>query len=88
MGRHNVLNATAAIGIAWELEVSREAIKQALAEFSGIGRRCQIKEGVSIAAGKVMHIDDYAHHPNEIKATLAGKTSDRDFPATSIYSNP
>ena len=72
IGRHNVLNATAAIGIAWELEVSREAIQQALSEFSGIGRRCEINEGISIAAGKVMHIDDYAHHPNEIKATLAG----------------
>ena len=71
-GRHNVLNATAAISIAWELEVSRDAIVQALAGFSGIGRRCQISEGISIANGKVMHIDDYAHHPNEIKATLEG----------------
>ena len=68
--KHNVLNATAAIGIAWELEVSRDAILQALAEFSGIGRRCQISEGISVTNGKVMHIDDYAHHPNEIKATV------------------
>ena len=71
-GRHNVLNATAAIAIAWELAVSREAIKKALAEFSGIGRRFQITEDVPVANGQVMHIDDYAHHPNEIKATVQG----------------
>lgn len=71
-GKHNVLNATAAIGIAWELEVSREDIASALADFSGIGRRFQISEDLPVAAGKVMLIDDYAHHPNEIKATVAG----------------
>ncbi|MDH3449516.1 MAG: UDP-N-acetylmuramate--L-alanine ligase [Gammaproteobacteria bacterium] len=71
-GKHNVLNATAAISIAWELGVSRDAIRQALTDFSGIGRRCQISEHVTVANGKVMHIDDYGHHPNEIAATLAG----------------
>ena len=71
-GKHNVLNATAAIGIAWELAVSRDAIKKALAEFSGIGRRFQITEDVPVASGQVMHIDDYGHHPNEIKATVQG----------------
>ncbi|MFA9421056.1 MAG: UDP-N-acetylmuramate--L-alanine ligase [Gammaproteobacteria bacterium] len=71
-GRHNVLNATAAIGVAWELGVSRDAIQAALAEFSGIGRRFQISENVRVPDGSVMHIDDYAHHPNEIKATIAG----------------
>ena len=71
-GRHNVLNATAAIGIAWELGVSREAIKKALAEFSGIGRRFQITEDVPVSNGMVMHIDDYGHHPNEIRATVQG----------------
>jgi UDP-N-acetylmuramate--alanine ligase len=71
-GRHNVLNATAAIGIAWELGVGREAIRLALSKFSGIGRRFQISENVRVTAGKVMHIDDYGHHPNEIRATLEG----------------
>ena len=71
-GRHNVLNATAAISIAWELEVSRDSIAEALAEFSGIGRRCQISDGLQVANGLVMHIDDYGHHPKEIGATLAG----------------
>jgi UDP-N-acetylmuramate--alanine ligase len=71
-GQHNVLNATAAIAIAWELGVSRAAIGEALSEFSGIGRRCQITENVAVANGTVMHIDDYGHHPVEIAATLAG----------------
>ena len=71
-GQHNVLNATAAISIAWELEVSREAIADALAEFSGIGRRCQINEAVAVPNGRIMHIDDYGHHPREISATLDG----------------
>jgi UDP-N-acetylmuramate--alanine ligase len=71
-GKHNVLNATAAIGIAWELGVSAQAIGEALSEFSGIGRRGQISENLAVANGRVMHIDDYAHHPNEIAATLAG----------------
>ena len=71
-GKHNVLNATAAISIAWELGVSPAAIVEALADFSGIGRRCQISENLQVANGRVMHIDDYGHHPNEIAATLAG----------------
>ena len=69
-GKHNALNATAAIAVAWELGVSREAMQVALAEFSGIGRRFQISENVRVTAGKVMHIDDYGHHPVEIRATL------------------
>ncbi len=71
-GRHNVLNATAAISIAWELEVSREAIKSALSEFSGIGRRFEISENVPVEQGHVMHVDDYGHHPTEIQATVDG----------------
>ncbi len=71
-GRHNVLNATAAIGIAWELDVSRDAIREALAEFSGIGRRCQITDDLRVGDGTIMHIDDYGHHPREISATLGG----------------
>jgi len=71
-GRHNVLNATAAICIAWELGVERAAISVALSEFSGIGRRCQISENLPVANGRIMHIDDYGHHPAEIAATLAG----------------
>jgi len=71
-GRHNVLNATAAVCIAWELGVPRAAIAAALADFSGIGRRCQITDRLTVAGGTIMHIDDYGHHPREIEATLSG----------------
>jgi len=66
-GYHNVLNATAAVAIAVWLEVPREKIRQALATFSGVDRRFQTRgqeRGVTV-------IDDYGHHPTEIRATLA-----------------
>ena len=71
-GKHNVLNATAAIAIAWELGITPAAIQTALAGFSGINRRFQITKQVPVTQGHIMHIDDYGHHPNEIKATLQG----------------
>jgi UDP-N-acetylmuramate--alanine ligase len=70
-GRHNVLNALAAIAVAGELGVSDAAIQRVLASFEGIGRRFQIAGEVETAAGRVMLIDDYAHHPREIAPTLA-----------------
>jgi len=70
-GRHNVLNALAAIAVATELGVSDEAIQQALSGFQGIGRRFQVAGEIAVAAGTVLLIDDYAHHPREIEPTLA-----------------
>ena len=70
-GKHNVLNATAAVAVAWELEVPAASIQTALAQFAGIGRRFQISEGLSFDGKTVRLIDDYGHHPNEIKATIA-----------------
>ena len=69
-GRHNVLNALAAIAVATELGVSDTAIQQALFGFQGIGRRFQVAGELQMAAGKVLLIDDYAHHPREIAPTL------------------
>ncbi|MBK1735606.1 UDP-N-acetylmuramate--L-alanine ligase [Halorhodospira abdelmalekii] len=69
-GRHNVLNATAAIALARELGVEREAIQTALAEFAGIGRRFQIYGALPLASGTALLVDDYAHHPRELEATL------------------
>ena len=66
-GRHNVTNAVAAIAAARELEVPFEIIVAALSEFRGVARRF---EYVGEAAG-VTVIDDYAHHPTEIRATLS-----------------
>ncbi len=69
-GRHNVLNATAAIAVAQEVGVSREAIVRALDAFQGIGRRFEINAELALPCGKVMLVDDYGHHPREIAATL------------------
>jgi len=69
-GKHNVQNALAAIAIAHELQVSEESIVQALKNFQGIARRCQVIGDVKINNICVLLIDDYAHHPREIKATI------------------
>jgi UDP-N-acetylmuramate--alanine ligase len=66
-GVHNVLNATAAIAVGVGLDVGVEAIRTALDQFRGVDRRFQLR---GRAAG-ISVIDDYGHHPTEIKATLA-----------------
>ena len=66
-GVHNVLNATAAIAVGVGLDIAVEAIRAALDQFRGVDRRFQLR---GRAAG-VSVIDDYGHHPTEIKATLA-----------------
>lgn len=70
-GRHNVLNALAAIAVATELGVPDAAIQQGLAHFQGIGRRFQLVGEITLPSGSVLLIDDYAHHPREIAPTLA-----------------
>ena len=69
-GKHNVQNALAAIAIAHELGVSEESIIRALRNFQGIARRCQVLGEIQIGNNRVLVIDDYAHHPSEISATL------------------
>jgi UDP-N-acetylmuramate--alanine ligase len=70
-GRHNVLNALAAIAVATELKLPPEAIQRALAGFRGVGRRFQQYGDVRIdGAGSFALVDDYGHHPAEIAATL------------------
>ena len=64
-GIHNVVNALAAVGAAIELDVSFTTIQEALKSFSGIHRRLEIKWD-----GGIKLIDDYGHHPTEIRATL------------------
>jgi UDP-N-acetylmuramate--alanine ligase len=66
-GRHNVLNATAAVAIARQLEVQPGKIAEGLANFRGVDRRFQRR---GEACG-VTVVDDYGHHPTEIRATLA-----------------
>jgi UDP-N-acetylmuramate--alanine ligase len=74
-GRHNVQNALAAIAVAVELQINDEAIIKALAEFEGIDRRFQALGDVETAAGTIMLVDDYGHHPTEIAATLSAARS-------------
>lgn len=69
-GKHNVLNALAAIAIATELQVSERAIKVALENFSGVGRRFQRMGHYHTKKGRALFIDDYGHHPREIAATI------------------
>ncbi len=66
-GEHNLENALAAATCAWDMDVDFELIRQALAEFSGVARRFEIK---GVARG-VTVVDDYAHHPTEVAAALA-----------------
>jgi UDP-N-acetylmuramate--alanine ligase len=74
-GMHNVRNALATIAVADELQIGDEAVVKALQDFEGIDRRFQSLGEVDTAAGKVMLVDDYGHHPTEIAATLsAAKT--------------
>jgi UDP-N-acetylmuramate--alanine ligase len=79
-GKHNILNALASIAVAHELGVSDENIISALCNFQGISRRCNVSGDIKINKCNVTLIDDYAHHPTEIEATLAaikGGWSDR-----------
>ena len=65
-GRHNVMNSLAAAAMAYHAGVDRDAILRAMATFSGVGRRMELK-GVSHG---ITVVDDYAHHPTEIRASL------------------
>lgn len=70
-GLHNVLNATAAAAVAWDLDIKPEQIKAGLEAFTGTGRRFEKlgeKNGVLV-------VDDYAHHPTELRATLSAARS-------------
>jgi len=69
-GRYNVLNALAAIAIASRLGLPDAAVARALERFEGIGRRFQALGEVAIGPATVEVVDDYAHHPTELAATL------------------
>ena len=88
-GAHNVLNATAAIAVGTALDIPAEQIRAGLDGFRGVDRRFQLK---GKAAG-VSVIDDYGHHPTEIRATLAAARAVRipprpcHLPAASLYAH-
>ena len=71
-GRHNVLNALAAIGVALECGVDEEAVRRGLEGFAGVGRRFQSYGEIELPqGGKALVVDDYGHHPVEMAATLS-----------------
>ena len=65
-GEHNKENVTAAVAVALHLGVEHEAIRRSLATFKGVKRRFEYQQGT----GDIVFIDDYAHHPEELKATI------------------
>jgi len=70
-GRHNVLNALAAVAVAVELNLADDAVLRALAQFKGVGRRFQNHGNLVAGGGMFTLIDDYGHHPAEMFATIA-----------------
>ncbi len=80
-GRHNVTNALSAVAIGQELGVPFERISESLEAFMGIQRRFEIKG----EPGNIMVIDDYGHHPTEIRATLSAIRDGWSRPLTVIF---
>jgi len=80
-GHHNVLNALASVAVGLELEVPFACIQQGLAGFSGVQRRFQIRG----EAQGVLVVDDYGHHPAEIRATLAAAKAGFDRRVITVF---
>ncbi|MCB1649050.1 MAG: UDP-N-acetylmuramate--L-alanine ligase [Gammaproteobacteria bacterium] len=70
-GRHNALNAAAAVAIATDEGISDAHICAGLSKFQGVGRRFDIQGDFPVEGGSVMLLDDYGHHPREVAATIA-----------------
>jgi UDP-N-acetylmuramate--alanine ligase len=69
-GRHNVQNACAAAAIALEIGIAPATIVDGLAHFAGVGRRFHIHDDLPLTEGSVMFVDDYGHHPRELRAVI------------------
>jgi UDP-N-acetylmuramate--alanine ligase len=70
-GRHNVLNATAAVAVATDEKVNDAAICAGLKKFAGVGRRFEVYGEYPVGNSTAMLVDDYGHHPTEVAATIA-----------------
>ncbi|BCR03963.1 UDP-N-acetylmuramate--L-alanine ligase [Desulfuromonas versatilis] len=80
-GRHNVLNALATVAVALELNLPFATIAEGFKDFGGVQRRFQVK----FDQGGIMVVDDYGHHPAEIKATLAAARSGWDRRVIAVF---
>ncbi len=76
-GRHNALNAAAAAAVALEDGVPVSAVTEAFAQFGGVGRRFQQYGEFETGNGKALLVDDYGHHPTEVRATIASASACR-----------
>jgi UDP-N-acetylmuramate--alanine ligase len=81
LGRHSATNALAVVAVAQELEIPFARVATALADFTGIHRRFEVKGEV----GGVMVIDDYGHHPAEVRATVGAIRDSWKRPLTVIF---
>ncbi len=81
VGMHNVLNAVAALAVAEELGVDREIAREALESFAGVQRRFTVRKETR----GVMVVDDYGHHPTEIRAALAGARQALDRRIVAVF---
>ncbi|HPP88283.1 MAG TPA: UDP-N-acetylmuramate--L-alanine ligase, partial [bacterium] len=80
-GRHNVLNSLAAIGIATELEIPFDIIRDTLKNYRGVQRRFQIKCNIN----NILVVDDYGHHPSELQATLSAARSNSNKRVIAVF---
>jgi UDP-N-acetylmuramate--alanine ligase len=71
IGKHNILNALAAIAVAIELEIDHKVIQAALDNFSGVARRLDYHQKINVKGYHLPLFDDYGHHPNEVSAVLS-----------------
>jgi len=71
-GKHNVLNAAAAVAVASDEGIDDQFISAGLARYQGVGRRFQLYGELPVAGGTALLIDDYGHHPTEVAATISG----------------
>lgn len=69
-GVHNALNAAAAVAVCSELGVSDDALTRGLKSFEGVGRRFSVLGDITWQGGHALLVDDYGHHPTELKATI------------------
>ena len=69
-GRHNALNATAALAVAVDEGLDLAAIKQGIENFAGVGRHFDVQGVFPLGDGEIMLVDDYGHHPTEVAATI------------------
>lgn len=70
-GKHNVQNVLASFAVAVDEGLSAEKVAEGIKFFEGVGRRFQVYGDINVAAGHVMLVDDYGHHPTEVAATIS-----------------